>query len=157
MPKHALSHDAADTLLDVLRGVVDGGTAAGLKPRFGLSGDLAGKTGTTQDNTDGWFILMHPRLVAGAWMGFNDNRVRMSSEYWGQGGHNALFVVGDFMQQSTRAGLVDAKATFTAPRLKDREQPLVDRIGEWWNNVFNTAPGMPGGTEVVAVPPAELP
>lgn len=157
MPQHALSHDAANTLLDVLRGVVDGGTAAGLKPRFGLSGDLAGKTGTTQDNTDGWFILMHPRLVAGAWMGFNDNRVRMRSEYWGQGGHNALFVVGDFMQQSTKAGLVDAKATFAAPRLKDREQPLVDRMGEWWNNVFNTAPGLPAGTEVAAVPPAELP
>jgi len=158
MPEPALSHDAAATLLDVLRGVVDGGTAAGLKPRFGLAGDLAGKTGTTQDNTDGWFILMHPRLVAGAWMGFNDNRVRMRSEYWGQGSHNALFVVGDFMQQSTKAGLVDAKATFAAPRMKDREQPLMDRMGDWWNSVFNTPPSAPPPeTEVAVVPPVELP
>ena len=150
----ALSNDAAMTLLDVLRGVVDGGTAAGLKPRFGLSGDLAGKTGTTQDNTDGWFILMHPQLVAGAWMGFNDNRVRMRSEYWGQGGHNALFVVGDFMQRSTKAGLVNAKATFAAPRMKDAEAPLVDRMGNWWNSVFNTPPSP---QDVAATPPAQLP
>ncbi|HYE38686.1 MAG TPA: transglycosylase domain-containing protein [Ramlibacter sp.] len=155
-PESALSADAANTLLDVLRGTVDGGTAAGLKPRFGLSGDLAGKTGTTQDNTDGWFILMHPRLVAGAWMGFNDNRVRMRSEYWGQGGHNALLVVGDFMRQSTQAGLVDSKATFAAPRMKDTAPPLVDRMGDWWNNVFNTAPSSQD-TEVAAVPEVQLP
>jgi penicillin-binding protein 1A len=150
----ALSNDAAMTLLDVLRGVVDGGTAAGLKPRFGLSGDLAGKTGTTQDNTDGWFILMHPQLVAGAWMGFNDNRVRMRSEYWGQGGHNALFLVGDFMQQSTKAGLVDPKRTFAAPRMKDAEAPLMDRMGDWWNSVFNTPPSP---QEVAATPEVALP
>lgn len=150
----ALSNHAAMTLLDVLRGVVDGGTAAGLKPRFGLTGDLAGKTGTTQDNTDGWFILMHPQLVAGAWMGFNDNRVAMRSEYWGQGGHNALFVVGDFMQQSTKAGLVDSKAAFAAPRMKDLDQPLVDRMGDWWNSVFSTPPS---AAEVAATQPVQLP
>ncbi|HVE54699.1 MAG TPA: transglycosylase domain-containing protein, partial [Ramlibacter sp.] len=93
----ALSNHAAMTLLDVLRGVVDGGTAAGLKPRFGLTGDLAGKTGTTQDNTDGWFILMHPQLVAGAWVGFNDSRITMSHP-WGTGGQSALPIVGNFFQ-----------------------------------------------------------
>jgi penicillin-binding protein 1A len=154
-PETALSNQAAMTLLDVMRGVVDGGTAAGLKPRFGLSGDLAGKTGTTQDNTDGWFILMHPRLVAGAWMGFNDNRVSMRSEYWGQGSHNALLVVGDFMQQSTRAGLVDPKASFAAPRMKDVEQPLMDRMGDWWSSVFNTSP--PSESTVAATPEVALP
>jgi penicillin-binding protein 1A len=52
----------------------------GLRRASASSGDLAGKTGTTQDNTDGWFILMHPQLVAGAWVGFNDNRVTMRSD-----------------------------------------------------------------------------
>jgi penicillin-binding protein 1A len=42
---------------------------------------VAGKTGTTQDNTDGWFILMHPQLVAGAWVGFNDGRITLRSDY----------------------------------------------------------------------------
>jgi penicillin-binding protein 1A len=152
----ALSNQAAQTLLDVLRGTIDYGTAAGLRPRFGLGGDLAGKTGTTQDNTDGWFILMHPQLVAGAWMGFNDNRVTMRSSYWGQGAHNALLVVGDMMQQAQKAGVIDAKATFSAPRLRDAEKPLVDRMGDWWNSVFNGAPPSSDPT-VAATPGAELP
>src|SRR5262249_2940473 len=82
-PQTGVSADTAQTLIDVMRGVVDEGTAVGMRPRFGLprDADLAGKTGTTQNNTDGWFVAMHPQLVAGAWMGFNDNRVTMRSEY----------------------------------------------------------------------------
>ncbi|WP_222622918.1 penicillin-binding protein 1A [Ramlibacter cellulosilyticus] len=154
--EQALSTQAAQTLLDVLRGTVEYGTAAGLRPRFGLSGDLAGKTGTTQDNTDGWFILMHPQLVAGAWMGFNDNRVTMRSSYWGQGAHNALFVVGDMMQQAQKAGVIDTKATFAAPRLRDQEKPLMDRMGDWWNSVFNSAPSA-ADPQVATVPEVKLP
>jgi penicillin-binding protein 1A len=149
--ERAMSNEAAMTLLDVMRGVIESGTAVGLRPRFGLGGDLAGKTGTTQDNTDGWFILMHPQLVAGAWVGFNDNRVTMRSSYWGQGAHNALLVVGDFMQQSQKANIVDAKATFAAPRLREQEKPLMDRMGDWWSSVFNSAPA--GNETAVVVAP----
>jgi penicillin-binding protein 1A len=152
--ERAMSSEAAMTLLDVLRGVIDSGTAVGLKPRFGLGGDLAGKTGTTQDNTDGWFILMHPQLVAGAWVGFNDNRVTMRSSYWGQGAHNALLVVGDFFQQSQKASIIDAKATFAAPRMRDQEKPLMDRMGDWWNSVFTSPPG--NDTAVVASPEVRI-
>jgi penicillin-binding protein 1A len=155
-PEQALSNQAAMTLLDVLRGTIEYGSAAGLRPRFGLSGDLAGKTGTTQDNTDGWFILMHPQLVAGAWVGFNDNRVTMRSSYWGQGAHNALLLVGDFMQQTTKASLVNAKAAFAAPRMRDQEKPLFDRMGDWWNSVFNIPAEAPAEPEVAAVPPVSL-
>ena len=63
------------TLVNVMRGVVDEGTGVAIRQRYGIQADVAGKTGTTQDNSDGWFILMHPQLVAGAWVGFNDNRV----------------------------------------------------------------------------------
>jgi penicillin-binding protein 1A len=150
-PEQAMSSQAAQTLLDVMRGTIEYGTAAGLRPRFGLSGDLAGKTGTTQDNTDGWFILMHPQLVAGAWVGFNDNRVTMRSSYWGQGAHNALLVVGDMMQRAQKAGVVDGKATFAAPRMKDQDKQLLDRMGDWWNSVFNTPP--PGNDPTVATLP----
>jgi penicillin-binding protein 1A len=148
----ALSSEAAMTLLDVMRGVVDSGTAVGLRARFGLAGDLAGKTGTTQDNADGWFILMHPQLVAGAWVGFNDNRVAMRSSYWGQGSHNALLVVGDFTQQAVKARVLDAKATFAAPRMAEQEKPLMDRMGDWWNSVFTTPPVTDSGTPVVTIP-----
>ena len=64
-------------LVNVMRGVVDEGTGAAIRQRYGISADVAGKTGTTQENSDGWFILMHPQLVAGARVGFNDNRVTM--------------------------------------------------------------------------------
>ena len=111
-PEQAMSVATAQTLVDVMRGVVDRGTGAGIRSTYGIRADVAGKTGTTQDNTDGWFILMHPQLVAGAWVGFNDNRVRMQGDYWGQGAHSALPIVGDFFQQSLRARLIDQRARF---------------------------------------------
>jgi len=89
------------TLIDMMRGVVDRGTGRGIRD-WGIPGDVAGKTGTTQRNADGWFILMHPNLVAGAWVGFNDQQVTFRSNYWGQGAHNALFLVGQFFQQAQR-------------------------------------------------------
>ncbi|MBT9476587.1 MAG: transglycosylase domain-containing protein [Polaromonas sp.] len=115
-PDQAMSTAAANTLLDVMRGVIDRGTGSAIRSRYGIQADVAGKTGTTQDNTDGWFILMHPHLVAGAWVGFNDNRVTLS-DYWGQGARSALPIVGDFFQQSLRARVVDPDARFDAPRL----------------------------------------
>ncbi|XAH26258.1 transglycosylase domain-containing protein [Xylophilus sp. GW821-FHT01B05] len=121
-PEPALDHAAAQTLLDAMRGVVDKGTGAGIRARFGIQGDVAGKTGTTQDNTDGWFILMHPQLVAGAWVGFNDSRVTMGDS-WGQGARSALPIVGDFMQASLRAKVLDASAAFDAPRLPPPPPP----------------------------------
>jgi penicillin-binding protein 1A len=64
-------------LVNVMRGVIDEGTGAAIRQRYVPDADVAGKTGTTQDYTDGWFILMHPQLVAGARVGFNDNQVTM--------------------------------------------------------------------------------
>ena len=75
--RRALSADTASDLTDMMRGVVSRGTGTQIRSRFGITGDVAGKTGTTQNNTDGWFLLMHPRLVAGAWVGFNDSRIAM--------------------------------------------------------------------------------
>ena len=118
----ALSTAAANMLVDVMRGVVDQGTGAGIRSRYGIRADVAGKTGTTQDNTDGWFILMHPQLVAGAWVGFNDNRVTMGNR-WGQGAQSALPMVGDFFQQAIKARVVDARAKFSAPEGLSKQAP----------------------------------
>jgi penicillin-binding protein 1A len=113
--RRAMSERAAVELLDMMRGVVTQGTGQAVKTRFGIVGDMGGKTGTTQRNTDGWFILMHPDLVAGAWVGFNDTRVTMRSNYWGQGGHNAIYIVGDFFREVLANGSVNAKAQFPRP------------------------------------------
>jgi penicillin-binding protein 1A len=111
----AMSERSALELIDMMRGVVNRGTGQVIKSRFAIGADVAGKTGTTQNNTDGWFILMHPGLVAGTWVGFNDSRVTMRSSHWGQGGHNASLVVGDFFRAALKEKLVDAKAQFPKP------------------------------------------
>ncbi|WP_053076511.1 penicillin-binding protein 1A [Caenimonas sp. SL110] len=162
--QQGLATAAAQTLLDVLRSAIDKGTGIGIRARFGIQGDVAGKTGTTQDNTDGWFILMHPNIVSGAWVGFNDNRITMGDE-WGQGSRNALNIVGDFVQQSMKAKIVDTKAVFAAPK----ETNVLDRMNDWLNSVFQAPVEQPtitvdsvpvqqparesGESTVVVVPP----
>jgi membrane peptidoglycan carboxypeptidase len=71
-PTEALPRSHALELVNVMRGVIDEGTGTAIRHRYGITADVAGKTGTTQENTDGWFIMMHPQLVAGARVGFND-------------------------------------------------------------------------------------
>lgn len=113
-PQTAMPEAAADVLLDTLRGAIDRGTGGAIRSRFGIRADVAGKTGTTQDNTDAWFILMHGQLVAGAWVGFNDSRITMNDAY-GQGARGALPVVGDFFQAALKARAIDADYRFPAP------------------------------------------
>jgi penicillin-binding protein 1A len=135
-PERALARPSALTLVNVMRGVVDEGTGVAIRQRYGIQADVAGKTGTTQDNSDGWFILMHPQLVAGAWVGFNDNRVTMGA--WGQGARSALPIVGDFFQQSLRTRWIDSRVEFDIPRPrpKPRERPEEDPLLNLFNNVL---------------------
>ena len=115
-PQRVMATENAIELTDMLRQAVNRGTGTAIRNRFGITADVAGKTGTTQDNTDGWFILMHPGLVAGAWVGFNDQCVTMRSNRWGQGGQNAILLVGDFFRSALKSELIDAKAQFPQPR-----------------------------------------
>ncbi len=131
--QRVLGRSVVEKLVDVMRGVVQSGTGAGVRNEWRVRGDLAGKTGTTQDNTDGWFMLMSPTLVTGAWVGFNDPRVTIRSDYWGQGGHNALRLVGSFMQQAQKAKLLDVNARFPqvvrdAPEASEPPAPSADEI-----------------------------
>jgi penicillin-binding protein 1A len=132
-----MSEKTVGILINMLRAAVDQGTGQGVRTQFGLRADLAGKTGTTQKNTDGWFILMHPRLVAGAWVGFNDPRVTMRSNYWGEGAHNALFVVSDFFQQTLSARLIDGTAEFPFARPSQSIwDPLIDAAKQWFGGIL---------------------
>ena len=111
-PEQVFDARASQTLRNTMRGGVDRGTATAIRTRYGIQADVAGKTGTTQDNTDGWFILMNARVVAGAWAGFNDGRITLRSDYWGQGAHSALPMVGEFMQQGLRAKVINGNERF---------------------------------------------
>ncbi len=126
-PQEALSESTAYTVVDMLRGAVQYGTAVRIRGQFGLGGyDLAAKTGTTQNNADGWFLLMHPELVTGAWVGFNDRRIAFRSSWWGQGAHNALFLVGDFMKRAVDSPEVNiSNARFPSPAEFGLPQPAV--------------------------------
>ncbi|MFC0574905.1 penicillin-binding protein 1A [Paraburkholderia solisilvae] len=141
---------AAQTLLDVMRDVVDRGTGSAIRTRFGIRGDVAGKTGTTQDDADGWFILMHPQLVAGAWVGFNDSRITLRSDYWGQGAHSALPIVGDFFQRALRSRLVDPRAKFVEEKQTGVFDALRATFAGWWGHLF-------GGTADKSAPQKEAP
>ena len=128
MQQRALPALVAQDLVEILRAAVTQGTGAAIRSQFGIQADVAGKTGTTQNNTDGWFMLMHPGLVSGAWVGFNDARVTMRSNYWGQGAHNALYVVGDFFRQAQNGRLVDVNARFGGSSVVS---PMLQRMDEW--------------------------
>jgi penicillin-binding protein 1A len=136
-PEPAMPRASALTLVNVMRGVVDEGTGVAIRQRYGIQADVAGKTGTTQDNSDGWFILMHPQLVAGAWVGFDDNRITMGD--WGQGARSALPMVADVFQQSLRARWIDPQVEFPIPRPRPKPPapPPGPRVQDPLLNIFN--------------------
>ena len=143
--RRVLSDKTVGNLINMMRDAVDRGTGQAVRTQFAVRSDVAGKTGTTQKNSDGWFILMHPRLVAGAWVGFNDSRITMRSNYWGEGGHNAILLVGDFFRHILNAQFIDPAAQF--PYARPREffwEPFLDRLRGWWfGDNADTAPVRP--------------
>jgi penicillin-binding protein 1A len=94
--KEVLSKETAYLMTDLLKGVVNGGTATRAIRSF-YNGPAAGKTGTTNDYADAWFVGFTPQLAAGVWVGFDDVRVKFGSND-GQGGRAAAPIVGRFLQ-----------------------------------------------------------
>jgi len=92
----ALTPYHAAIMTRMLQNVVDYGTGARLRYGYGIRGDFAGKTGTTQNQADGWFICYNPQLVTGAWVGAESPAVRFRSMSLGQGSSMALPIVAWF-------------------------------------------------------------
>ncbi|MCT1529397.1 MULTISPECIES: penicillin-binding protein 1A [Sphingobacterium] len=98
----ALNSETAYAMVDMLKGVVDGGTGSRLRwdPNFGgLKNPIGGKTGTTNDNSDAWFIGITPELVTGVWTGAEDRGISFSSMQYGQGAAAAMPVFGLYMNK----------------------------------------------------------
>lgn len=94
----AISERTAYTMLTMLQGVVNSGTAGRLKWQFGLTDmEIGGKTGTSNKNRDAWFMCVAPKLVAGAWVGGEDQSVHFISG--GEGSVAALPIVGEFLKK----------------------------------------------------------
>jgi penicillin-binding protein 1A len=101
IPEHheAISEETAYLMIELMKGVVDAGTGVRLRYRYGLNNPIAGKTGTTQNHSDGWFIGLTPELSAGVWVGAEDRSVHFRSISLGQGAHMALPIWALFMKK----------------------------------------------------------
>lgn len=95
----AMSEQTAYLMIEMLKGVVESGTGIRLRYRYGLMNPIAGKTGTTQNQSDGWFMGLTPDLVAGAWVGCEDRSAHFRSITYGQGAAAALPIWAIFMKK----------------------------------------------------------
>jgi penicillin-binding protein 1A len=115
--REAISEETAYLMVNLMQGVVNEGTAGRLRYKYIPVGALAGKTGTTNDQSDGWFIGYMPRLTAGVWVGAEDRQVHFESLALGGGSNMALPIWGLFMQKVLKDGTlgVSTQDLFTAP------------------------------------------
>lgn len=97
-----MERKTASMMLEMLQTVVDSGTAKRIRYNYLLKGEMGGKTGTTQDQTDGWFMGVTPNLVCGVWVGGDNRKVRFRSLGLGQGANTALPIYARFMQKVHR-------------------------------------------------------
>jgi len=105
----AMSKKTANLMVRMLQGVVDGvynknanttmGTGVRLRFKYQFKNEMGGKTGTTQNNSDGWFMGITPNLVTGVWSGCDDRSVRFRDTHYGQGANMALPVFAEYMQR----------------------------------------------------------
>jgi penicillin-binding protein 1A len=94
-----ISGESADKMLYMLRAVVDGGTGGRLRFRYNLTAPIGGKTGTTNSNSDGWFMGVTPNLVSGCWVGGDDRDIHFDSMLYGQGASMALPIFALYMKK----------------------------------------------------------
>ncbi|MBV7532944.1 penicillin-binding protein 1A [Chitinophaga sp. sic0106] len=98
--REVISEHDSYTMVKMMEGVTGpGGTAARLRFRYNIQGEIGGKTGTTNDNTDGWFIGYTPKILAGAWVGCENNYLHFSTTAMGQGANTGLPIWAYFMQK----------------------------------------------------------
>lgn len=112
-----INAESADKMLILLKGVVDNGTAGRLRFKYNFNGEIGGKTGTTNRNSDAWFIGFTPQLVSGCWVGGEDRDVHFDSMRMGQGATMALPIWAYYMKKVFADPNLpyDQSATFELP------------------------------------------
>ncbi|GAB5527871.1 MAG: transglycosylase domain-containing protein [Roseivirga sp.] len=133
------SEGTRQIMLEMMKGTINEGTARRLRGKYALRNDMAGKTGTTQDNKDGWFVAISPRLVTVSWVGSDDHRIGFRSTAMGQGANSALPLYALMLQKMNRDINFDryTQATFAPPPIKvlnmmgcapEKESGLIKKI-----------------------------
>lgn len=95
--REVISEEAAYKMITLMRGVIDGGTGGRMRGRYNIQAPMGGKTGTTNDNSDGWFVGYTPSLSFGAWVGGDERDIHFASMAVGQGANAALPIVALFL------------------------------------------------------------
>ena len=113
--KEVINETEAFIMTKMLQGVVDYGTGRALRGAYGISSEIAGKTGTTNDNADGWFIGFSPQLLSGVWVGCDDPFLRML--YTSGGSQMAMPAWAYYYQQvfNDKSLNIDPSARFVSP------------------------------------------
>ncbi len=141
--KQVISEQAAYTMVKMMQGPVDFGTAAGLRGRLGAA-EMGGKTGTTNDNSDAWFIGYSPQLLAGTWIGCDDRFIRLEGGL-GYGGRAAMPIWEYFFQKvyADKTLGIEKDARFLQPENMDNRM-LMD-----WDPFIekNPPPGAEGSDQ----------
>lgn len=115
--REAVSERTAYLMVNLMQGVVNDGTAVRLRWKYGIRSEIGGKTGTTNDQADGWFIGYTPNITAGIWVGAEDRQVHFESLALGGGSNMALPIWGIFMNKVMKDGTlgISQEDKFVAP------------------------------------------
>ena len=97
--REVISEEAAYKMLVLMRGVIDWGTGSRMRKRYKITAPMGGKTGTTNDNSDGWFVGYTPSLSFGAWVGGEEREIHFGSMAVGQGANAALPICAYFLNK----------------------------------------------------------
>ncbi len=125
--KQIISEADAFTMYKMMQGVIDFGTGHSMRDRFGINSAIGGKTGTTNDNTDGWFIGYTPQILAGAWVGCDDPFLKIR---WTNGGNEMAMPEWAYFMQKVYADKklgIDANAEFEKPAELDNNPIYADK------------------------------
>ena len=94
----ALTEQTAYVMTYMLKGVIQEGTGSRLSYKYGLNNPIGGKTGTTNNNSDGWFVGITPQLVTAVWTGFENRAIHFRSTRFGEGANTALPIFAEYMK-----------------------------------------------------------
>lgn len=140
-PQQVLTTSTAQMMIEMLKNVVNSGTAVRLRSTYQINNDIAGKTGTTQSNADGWFMAITPKLVTGVWVGGEYPSIHFRTTALGQGANMALPIYALYQQQinSDNTFRSVAQAHFPSPPAHIAHELDCDPFKEdvnFWESIF---------------------
>lgn len=121
----AMSEETREMMLEILKKVVNEGTAQRLRTVYGFQNELAGKTGTTQSNTDGWFVGLLPDLVTVTWVGHDNPQIKLGTTAFGQGANSALPIFAEMLKGMNADAKLNA---ITHSRFKPASSKVIEAM-----------------------------